>query len=412
MDIKLVKNMRKKIILICSLVYFASYFSRKDFAIIMSDLLQKNIIDKQTGGLLCLALFICYGVGQIISGYLGDKLKPKLMITIGLVGAAICNLLLPLTSNPTLMILIWGINGLSQAMLWPPIIRILSTTLNNEDYVKANLLVTSAAHIATILLYIYIPLCLIYFTWQFVFISATVLALISCAVFLIGINSILPKNTTDAKNSTEIKAEPLNLLFKNTPLITIFIIIVAMGSLRDGIETWLPTLYQEAFQRSSSESILVSIILPIFSVLSITITTTFHKKSKLINNEILGSLIFFVLAAFISIILLMTININHFIARFVTLCLSALICSIMHGCNFLLISCLPGRFKTLGRSATASGFCNAFTYVGAALSTYGFALLSKNHGWNFTITSWLIIALIGVIFCFISKKKYTNFIHQ
>jgi hypothetical protein len=43
-----------------------------------------------------------------------------------------------------------------------------------------------------------------------------------------------------------------------------------MGILRDGIESWLPTLYSEAFNRDASESILVSVALPIFSIISIS----------------------------------------------------------------------------------------------------------------------------------------------
>ena len=121
---------RKHIISLCALVYFASYFSRKNFAILMSDLLKNNIIDKSTGGLICLALFICYGIGQVFSGYLGDKLKPKHMISIGLITTAICNLLMISTSIPILLIIIWGINGLAQSMLWPPIVKILSTNLS------------------------------------------------------------------------------------------------------------------------------------------------------------------------------------------------------------------------------------------------------------------------------------------
>ena len=57
----------------------------------MSDLIQNQTIEKSTGGLVCLALFICYRIGQVISGYLGDKIKPKHMLSIGLIATGICN---------------------------------------------------------------------------------------------------------------------------------------------------------------------------------------------------------------------------------------------------------------------------------------------------------------------------------
>ena len=60
------------IVAILSLVYFVSYFARKDFAAVMAVMLSENIINKSEGGLIGMALFVCYGVGQLVSGYLGD----------------------------------------------------------------------------------------------------------------------------------------------------------------------------------------------------------------------------------------------------------------------------------------------------------------------------------------------------
>ncbi len=102
-------------------------------------------------------LFVFYGIGQLVSGYLGDKIKPSYIIIFGLVLTAVCNLLMPLVPISTLMIPLWGLNGFAQAMLWPPIVKILSCYLSHEQFVSANLVVTSAAHISTIVLYLYVP---------------------------------------------------------------------------------------------------------------------------------------------------------------------------------------------------------------------------------------------------------------
>jgi sugar phosphate permease len=82
----------------------------------------------------------------------------------------------------------------------------------------------------------------------------------------------------------------------------------------------------------------------------------------------------------------------------------------MHSCNFLLISCVPGRFKKTGRASTVSGCCNACTYIGAAVSMYGIALISDNLGWSATIISWIGICILGVVFAVFAFKKYTGFL--
>ena len=122
------------IIAVCSLVYFTSYFARKDFAAAMAGMLSEAVIDKPTAGLIGTVLFAFSGVGQLISGYLGDKIKPTILIISGLGTTAVCNLLMPLVPYSWLMIPVWALNGLAQAMMWPPIVKILSAALRDIDY--------------------------------------------------------------------------------------------------------------------------------------------------------------------------------------------------------------------------------------------------------------------------------------
>lgn len=404
---------------ICSFVYFISYFSRKDFAAVMAGMIFEGVIDKNVGGLIGMGLFICYGVGQLISGYLGDKLKPKTLILSGLGATTVCNLLMPIIGGGYLLIPIWAVNGLAQAMLWPPIVRILSDSLDHESFVKANLAVTSAAHVATVLLYLYVPLCLEYMAWETVFYTATVLALCAIISFVLALIFILPKDAkidTGATQTTEIgdgarkDASVLPVLFKaGAPFI--FATIIMMGYLRDGIESWLPTLYCEAFGKSASESTLISVLLPVFAIASIIIITALHK-TRLFNNEMRGSGILFLGCMVISLPMSFLMEVKSTTVQVLCLVMAATVCAAMHSCNFLLISCLPGRFKRFGKAATASGFCNACTYVGAAVSMYGMGLLSDLLGWSGVVMSWAIVAFLGAAFCFVNLVKYSAFLKE
>ena len=405
----IIKYSKSHLVWLCSLIYFVSYFSRKDFAAVMAGMIAEGVIDKSEGGFIGMGLFICYGVGQLVSGYLGDKIKPSTLIIFGLSTTALANLFMPLFENGTAMIFIWAANGFAQAMLWPPIVRILADNLAHEDFVRANLIVTSAAHAATVLLYLYVPLCLSFFEWKTVFFTATALAVLAIAVFVVALIFVIPSDSVK-KPMPRVKtanktAEGYFPLILRAGIIPIFLAIIMMGILRDGIETWLPTLYAEAFGRAAEESILISVALPIFAVLSITAVTALHK-TKLFKNEALGAIILFALAAPIAILIVCASP----APRIFCLIFAALVCAFMHGVNFLLISCLPGRFAAYGKAATTSGFCNAFTYVGAAVSSYGFAYISERGGWRATVISWIIVGTLGVIFTLLSFKHYSNFI--
>ena len=408
------KYSRFGIIALCCMVYFVSYFSRKDFAAVMAGMITDGAIGRANAGLVGTMLFIFYGVGQLLSGYLGDKIRPKYLIMMGLSVTGMCNALMSVIPEGA-MIAVWGLNGLAQAMLWPPIVKILAHYLDHDTYVTAHLAVTSAAHVATVLLYVFVPICLSFMSWHTVFVCAGSLAFLSMAVFAIAMRFILPESAEPvsyAKKSdkAEVQGNILAIL-RESGIFTVFVCIVVIGFLRDGIESWLPMLYSEAFGKDVSESTLVSMILPVFSIVSIALVTPLHKKGML-KNEVKGTALLFALALVAAIPLAFFVSMDGTFFSVAALLLTALICGAMHGANFLLISCLPGRFARFGRAATVSGVCNSCVYIGAAISTYGIALISEMMGWSLTIASWCAILVVGIAFAAISYKRYKKMVDE
>jgi len=90
----------------------------------------------------------------------------------------------------------------------------------------------------------------------------------------------------------------------------------------------------------------------------------------------------------------------------------ALTVACMHGINLMLISVVPKRMKKSGRVSTWSGIVNSFTYVGASLSTYGFAVLADSKGWNFTILMWVVVSILGLSACALAAKKWGKFCRE
>ncbi len=411
---KIQKYSNKAIVALCTVAYFASYFSRKTFSVVMVNMLADGALDRDVAGMVGTALFIFYGAGQLISGYLGDRISPKYLMFSGLMVSAVCNLLLPIVPNQYLMIPVWAVNGFAQALLWPPIVRILSDNLSHEKYVTANLVVTCGAHISTIVLYVYAPICISLMSYKAVFFTSTIFSIAVGILFLAAMCIVLngrenKKFVEKAENQTQ--GGSIWRIFKSSGVFPIFVCIIVMGFMRDGIESWLPTLYSEAFNRDSSESILVSVALPIFSIISLFLVRIIHK-GKVFNNEARGAGILFVISIVLCVPFACLISVENTVARVVCLILAAIVSACMHSCNFLLISCLPGRFAGTGRASTVGGFCNACTYIGAAVSMYGIALVSQHFGWSATVISWIVILAVGVAFSCLAFKKYTRFLEN
>ena len=405
----------KAIVILCTIAYFASYFSRKTFSVVMVNMVADGALDRDIGGLVGTALFVFYGAGQLVSGYLGDRFSPKYLMFSGLMVSALCNFLLPIVPNQYLMIPVWAVNGFAQALLWPPIVRILSDSLTHEKYVTANLIVTCGAHVSTIVLYLYAPLCIQWWSYDVVYFSSTAFCLIAGVIFIVAMSIVLGKGDKNVTPVVEPKMELVTgsvwQVFKRSGILPLFLCIVVMGFMRDGIESWLPTLYSEAFGRDSSESILVSVSLPIFSIISLFLVRIIHK-GRVFNNEARGAGILFAVSILLCIPFACLVSVEETYARIICLIVAGLISACMHSSNFLLISCMPGRFAGTGKASTVGGFCNACTYVGAATSMYGIELISEKFGWTITTISWIVILAVGVAFACIGFKKYTKFLKR
>jgi OPA family glycerol-3-phosphate transporter-like MFS transporter len=153
------------------------------------------------------------------------------------------------------------------------------------------------------------------------------------------------------------------------------------------------------------------VALPIFSIISLFAVRIIHK-GKVFNNEVRGAGILFALSVALCIPLCFLISLDNAVCRVICLLLAGIVCACMHSCNFLLISCVPGRLAKTGRASTVGGFCNACTYVGAAGSMFGIALISNHLGWSATVLFWIGICAFGVFFSVLAFKKYTKFLNE
>ena len=104
-------------ILLCAAVYFASYVSRISFGALILEIIRAEGYPKPSVSLAVTVSSITYGIGQLASGWLGDRVSPRRLIFIGLLGSAGMNLLIPFCPGTGTMAAVWGVNGFLQACL-------------------------------------------------------------------------------------------------------------------------------------------------------------------------------------------------------------------------------------------------------------------------------------------------------
>ena len=396
---------QKKTVLLCCIIYFVSYITRKNYAAIIVEFVKDTGIPTDKASLALTGLAVFYGAGQLISGYLGDKIKPKYLIACGLFTTAFMNLLLPFCKNVPLLAAVWSINGLAQAMMWPPIVRILTCEFSAADgYKKATVDISNSSQIATVLLYLLAPVCITFSSWKAVFWGASVLAAAVAVMTLLlmpDVQGLQTVKKTEENISREGKRD--NGKFPFVIFGLIMLAIVLQGMMRDGVADWLPTYLENEFEISSSLAILLGVAPPVFAVLCFEFVSFLSRK--VIKNELAFAGMIF------SVGFVCSCALSFFSSSSVALStvLSTLVTGSMHGVNLILICLTPPYFKNTGRISLISGVLNCCTYAGSALSGYGFALLATLFGWRGTIIGWAIICGVATVICFGIARAWNRF---
>lgn len=399
---------------LCMIIYFASYMTRLNYGAVVSELVATEGISKQGASFAVTGLFITYGIGQIISGWLGDRFSPKTIMFCGLIISTAMNILVPLNTNVAYLTTVWCINGFGQALMWPPIVKILSTCLAQQDYLKATVTVSWGSSLGTITIYLLAPVCIAFMGWRLLFYICAICGIVGAVVAWKAIGSVEKyskahgidrEEHSSCKEDVDVRSHAIT--GKVLALIAIIMVcIVLQGSLRDGVTTWMPSYIDETFNLGTAISILSGVIMPIFSLLCINVAKAIYFKVKSLSNEFVFAGIIFAISFFSSGFL----NVFSNASPVISVVCSTIIVACMHGINLFLVCMVPVHFMKTGKVSLISGILNFATYIGAALSTYGFAAISEKTGnWSGTILLWTIISALGAVICLCVAKTWDKY---
>ena len=386
----------RRLTLLCAAVYFCSYLTRLDYGAVMVEMVRAEGFSRVDASAALTGLFITYGFGQLISGYLGDRVKPQLLIFFGLIACGLMNLLIPFCPSPAWMTVVWSVNGLAQAMMWPPLVRIMSQHMTESEYKVATVHVSWGSSLGTIVIYLMIPLLLKVSSWRGVFYCAAAVGMGMAAFWMARYGRV--ERTLPLQEQAAPADEPGDAgksgggLRALMPLLAIMMgVIICQGTLRDGITTWMPTYLADTYHMESGKSILTGVLLPLFGMVCYQIVLWMNRK--LVKNELQCAAIIFG----VGLVSLLALRLLHAHSFALSVLILAFAVASMHGVNLIMTCIAPRYLAGSGQIAMISGMVNACTYIGSALSMYGVALIADRFGWTVTESLWCAVALLGTL---------------
>ena len=271
-------------ILMCWLAYTSAYLGRFSYASNIISIEKLYSVLHADAGLVSTFFFFAYGAGQIINGIFNKKYNKKYVMAGALIVSSIVNLLFFLQIPFAYLKYLWLVNGVAQSVLWPCLISLLSDTLKKDDLPSALVVLSSTVALGTFLAYGASALFTLFGVFQFSFLFATVIMSIVAVLWVLNYNKAFTTNVERevVEVSTQAQQKKGGGFSKAIiPLIIVLCICALIDNLvKDGLNTWVPSILKEKFNLDDSLSIILTLVLPVLGFFGGSFNPYLEKKFK------------------------------------------------------------------------------------------------------------------------------------
>ncbi|MBQ2915579.1 MAG: MFS transporter [Clostridia bacterium] len=399
------------IFVLCLIAYSCAYLNRLHLSIALPSITESLGIGKDEAGIITMSFFWTYAIGQLVSGWLGDRIPPKYMIGVGLGMSSLCCFILAFMNDTLGISLMWALNGVFQSMLWAPIMKVISNNFTGAKLQSASFGISFSLVIGHMIAWASSSAFdMVFANWRIIFIVPAVVVTVFVVVWFI----LFKEDSSDAVNkdssSAEIESGFGFLKIKYMP--AIFLILMGLclthGIVKEGVGTWFPTLLKEFFKITDESAIAVLIIVPVINFAGLLLT-------KFVSNKT-GANSFFMLTVLYVITVIATL-ILYFcqVIPLVVLVLIILLEGLMYATNPVLTTFIPVSFTKYNCVSTIAGAMDCVIYVGAAIATFVTGLIAPDAGaegsgnWSAVFLLWLGTMVVGLVLTallvYCSKKQ-------
>ncbi len=384
-------------ILMCWIAYTSAYIGRFSYASNIISIEKLYGVLHADAGLVSTFFFFAYGAGQIINGIFNKRYNKKYVMAGALIVSSIINFLFFLGVPFELLKYLWLINGIAQSVLWPCLISLLSETLKKEDLPSALVVLSSTVALGTFLAYGASALFTLFGVFQFTFLFGTIAMTIVAVIWVINYNKAFVINVerevvvSDNQTSTQVKGGGL-FTKAILPLLLVLCLCAIIDNLvKDGLNTWVPSILKEKFNLDDSLSIILTLVLPILGFFGGSCNPYLEKKLKSFV-PLLG--FWFLLTAIFTLIVILFLDISWV----VVLLSFGLISLFTHGANGVITGMAPLYMRDkISNSGMLAGVLNGCCYVGSTISSYGLGIIADNFSWNGVFILLLVVSCVPIV---------------
>ena len=392
----------------CFLAYLAVYLARNILSTV-TPAMQAQGFTKDSIGLASSIYFYTYAVGQLINGAIGDKIKAKYMMCVGLFCAGICNLLFAhfnLANEvhgeiPTVAYIAYGATGFFLAMIYGPMTKIVSENTEMPYTTRCSLGYTFASYFGS-------PsagLLATFLAWQSVFnVSSMVLITMSISLFIAFTvferKGIITYGRFKREKSHRSNGEKgsIRMLF-DRQIVKFCLVSILTGVVRTSVMFWLPTYFAERLEMGSERATLTFTVMSLFISCGSFIVIFVYEK--LMKHSMDKTVLLMFSCAAVGFTLTYFVSVPYINAVLIVLSIMS-----SNGAATMLWSRYCPSLRDTGIVSGVTGFLDFLSYMAAATANIVFPFLIEKQAWPWdqVVLIWLALMLVGVLIALPWKK--------
>ncbi len=387
------------------LTYGSFYFCRNNLGVALPGIQAELGYTKAQLGTVLMSLKLAYGIGQFINGQLAERISPRKLLAVGMLGSAALNVGFGFATAFYFLLFVWACNGYVQALGWTPTMRVAANWFPPEKRGRAIGIIGTGYQLGGALTFVIAGWAADKFGWRgALYIPAALLVLASVQMLVLlrespdaalrqsiatGGKSAVAKDSFSRKGTF---SDNIRVTLSNPALWLVAIALCLLDACRYGFTDWGVTHLVEALGGNVKSSAFKYAVLPFGGMAGAYL-------SGWATDRFFGGRRAPVICGLLVLLGLLAIAYNALIHA--GLAASVLVLFLVGFCIFgaqvLLVGTLPIDLARRGTAAAAVGFVNFMGYMGAAAGDKVTGNLAQEHGWRFAVFFWAACALAAAV---------------
>lgn len=389
---------------LCAISYLAVYVARNILSTVTPQMIESGSFTKEYIGEVSSLFFIFYAMGQLLNGIIGDKIKARYMMTLGLTLAGVTVLAFPyIATNAFGAKAVYSMTGFFLSMIYAPMTKVVAENIVPLYATRCSLSYSLASYLGSPVAGIFASI----FVWQNAFISSAIFLFVmafACfaSLWLLEKKGVVKHNRFKKELSEAKQNGSIRLLIKRR-IIIFSLVSILTGIVRTTVVFWLPTYFNEYLGYSPTKSASIFTVATLAITLTVFVTMFAYELFK--RDMDATMLTMFIIA---SLCFLLVFLVKQPIINIIFIIL-AIIAS--NSAATILWSMYCPSLKDTGMVSSATGFLTFIGYIGSSASSYVFAYMAgaENIGWRLIVLVWFMLMIFGVLVTLPYRKIITKF---